>query len=145
MKTIMTIAQQTEFLATNWKNETIEHTWSTRGTGSSRLFNSRQEMISKANGCGYDRFGKALGYLIETLFNEELQILGKRHGSKFYGMNNYSGKKWTVDGACGSDSMIKILAAIGFDFKKIAGNSKSEFYSLSPVSANTKKWLLRGI
>ncbi len=92
-QTLLTIAQQKEWCANNVT--TLEHKWSTRGYGSSRIFQGIT-CIGKATGCGYDRYGAALGDAITNLFGAEIHKLAKREckgrrrnykkSEKFYGL-----------------------------------------------------------
>ena len=76
MRTLLTVAQQNEFIKQNGRVVNVEHYYSNRGLGTSKIFNSRKDVISKASGCGYDRFGTVIGLYIEEVFNKELQKLG---------------------------------------------------------------------
>ena len=157
MKTLLTIAQQNEFLVNNWKVENISHAWSCRGYGSSRIQNANGETLSKASGCGYDRFGTVIGGFIMVTFPDELQRLatrfcktpyaGKSKSSKaFYGLFMDSKGKVYLDGACGYNCMYKILNAIGFELIQVGEHkttySGHVYYTMRPVSAHNKKYVL---
>ena len=160
MKTLLTIAQQNEFLSNNWNLVDISHRWSCRGYGSSRIQNSRGETLAKATGCGYDRFGTAIGQFIEATFPDELQRLAKRSCKNKYGNGGKSSKEFYglfigndgkvyLDGACGYDCMFRILNCIGFELKQVGehktANSGSVFYTLHPVSEHNKKYIVSNI
>lgn len=160
MKTLLTIAQQNEFLSNNWKVENISHAWSCRGYGSSSIQNSRGETLARATGCGYDRFGTAIGQFIEATFPDELARLAKRFcktkyagdlksAKAFYGMFKRNDGSVMLDGACGYDCMYAILNAIGFELIESGKYEKSyngeTFYTLRPVSEHNKKYVLSRI
>jgi len=157
-RTLMTKAEQTQFLSDNWEVTTITHKWSSRGYGSSRIVDKQDNVLGKANGCGYDRYGTALGNAIEAMFPEQLLRLAKskckgrnprRKGSNdFYGLflvKAEDGTRAYTDGGCGSDCMMRILNKIGFSLKFVAGSNKSSggegFYSLVPITKTDRKWL----
>ena len=160
MKTLLTIAQQNEFIQNNFKVVQIEHKWSSRGYGNSKILDLHCTQIAKRGGCGYDRFGAVIGDYIESIFQDELNKLAKRFakvkystGSKksneFYGLFiNKDGKAY-LDGVCGISCMRKVLNAIGFELKYLNETknsvSGSQFYELVPVSAHIKKYIVAGI
>lgn len=159
MQTIMTIAQQKEWLNKNWQYSTLVHKWSTNGYGNSKIL-ANGDVIGKADGCGYDRYGAALGNAIMEMFPKELHKLAKRHcvgkrrnykqpkNSRLYGLfyDAIKDRAW-VDGACGSNQMIYILNAIGFGLDYVRESKRShtgkQFYTMRPVSKNERKWLSR--
>lgn len=157
MKTILTIAQQNEFMKSNYQLSSIEHKWSCRGYGNSRLVDLHGYQMNKRGGCGYDRFGAVLGDFITDTFSNELHKLAKREckgarmsrrkvSGKFYGLfYDAQQKRAYVDGACGSNCMQKILNAIGFELNYVNETSGSvtgsQFYELAPVSKHNRKYL----
>lgn len=160
MKTLLTIKQQNEFLANNWKLENISHAWSARGYGSSRIIDGSGSVISKATGCGYDRFGTVIGDFIENVFQNELQRLAKRFcktkyaggrksAKEFYGMFLRKDKTVALDGACGERSMTNILACIGFELLQVGKHettySGNVYYSLVPVSKHNRKYIVERV
>lgn len=157
MKTLLTIAQQNEFISNNWKLVNISHKWSCRGYGNSKIVDSRGEILAKASGCGYDRFGAVIGIFIQATFPNELQRLAKRFcktkyagdlksAKAFYGMTMNKAGKVFLDGACGYNCMYEILNVIGFELIESGKYEKSyngeTFYTLRPVSAHAKKYVL---
>jgi len=157
MKTLMTIKQQNDWIKANHINTTIEHKWSARGYGNSKMLNALDDVLAKAGGCGYDRFGAAYGELITALFPEELYKLAKREckgprnaircgSDKFYGLflNKKDGYAH-VYGACGSNCMERILNKIGFQLRRVGETkgsvSGSEFYIIEPVDRRRLQWL----
>lgn len=161
MKTLLTIAQQQEFLKANYNAAQIEHKWSARGYGNSKILDLHGAQIAKRGGCGYDRFGSVIGDYIQTLFQDELNKLAKRFcktkysrgglksSNEFYGLFlNKDGKAY-LDGACGDSCMRKVLNVIGFELKYLNETSGSvngsQFYELVPVSAHIKKYVVAGI
>ena len=160
MKTILNKTQQVEWLANNWINHSLTHKWSTRGYGNSKILDHGGSVIGKAGGCGYDRYGAALGNAISAIFPEELYKLAKRHcvGRRrtykqpknriLYGLffDAVGGKAW-VDGGCGSSQMVNILNAIGFGLDYVGSSERSnngeQFYTLRPVSRGEREWLNR--
>lgn len=161
MKTLMTIAQQKAFIDQNYQAAQIEHKWSSRGYGNSKFLDLHGTLLVTRRGCGYDRFGSALGGLIEVLFQNELNKLGERFckverngniktSSDFYGLfYNTKEKRAFVDGACGDSCMKKILNVIGFEFKYINDTkgsvTGSEFYQITPISAHVRKHVVARI
>jgi len=157
MNTIKTIKQQKEWLDKNWQYKSLSHKWSTRGYGNSKILDSRGSIIGKASGCGYDRLGAALGEAMMFLFHDEILTLAKRHckgtrceykkAPNLYGLfyNSKENKAW-VDGACGSNCMITILNAIGFDLidagsTNIHSNTGQNFFMLMPLSKENREWI----
>lgn len=155
MKTVLNKKQQNEYILKN--NTSFKHKWSSRGYGNSKIIvGYNDNVLVKASGCGYDRFGAVLGKLIEHLFQEELNKIAKIHckglsktrkkSEKFYGLfYNFTEKRAYVDGACGSGCMEKILNKIGFSWKFNGRDSKSssgvEFYELTPITKHQYKYL----
>ena len=112
MRTLLTIKQQQEWISNNGRNTRLSHKWSCRGYGNSKILNNAGDVIGKAGGCGYDRYGAALGNAIMVLFPDEIHKLavktckGKRRDYKqgaLYGLyyNSITKRAW-LDGACGS-------------------------------------------
>jgi len=113
-------------------------------------------LIGKADGCGYDRFGKAIGHAMMHEFSAEIYKLAKRlckgrrsykQAPDFYGLffDSITNRAW-LDGACGGSCMRKILNKIGFTLEFIgdtgnAGRTGSAFYKLRPVTSHERKWL----
>lgn len=155
MKTLLTIAQQNEYLETNWRNRTLKHKWSCRGYGNSKILNNADELLGKAGGCGYDRYGTALGNAMVELFPTEILKLAKREckgrrrnykkSESFYGLfyDSTKGRAW-VDGGCGSNCMIRILNKIGFSLQKVGSEEHSnngvDFFTLEPLSQHERKY-----
>lgn len=155
-RTVLTISQQKEWLNNN--QSTLAHKWSSRGMGNSKILQGfNKNIIGKAGGCGYDRFGAALGDAMETLFQTELNVLAKRtckvkytkntkKSEDYYGLFYDSRKKQGyLDGSCGSESMKRILNKIGFSLEFI-GQSESTyngevFYQLTPVTSHERNWI----
>lgn len=151
MKTELSKAQQAEWLNNN--SATLEHKWSARGMGSSKIIHGG-EVIGKAGGCGYDRYGAALGNAIESLFPEQLMALAKREckvrrnansksSENFYGLSLYKGKAG-LDGGCGHREMEKVLNKIGFSLNCVGdsstSNAGSTFYTLEPLTDRDRKY-----
>lgn len=156
MRTLHTKKQQAQFLSDNFRLTTIEHKWSTRGYGSSKILDKRGNVLGKATGCGYDRFGAAIAEFIMAVFPEEVYKLAKKHcndnrkdyqpSRKFYGLifDAEKDRAW-LDGACGYDCMFKVLNAIGYHLRQVAetggSTSGSEFFELQPVPREIVKRL----
>lgn len=156
-QTVLNKKQQEQFLSDNWQYRIIEHKWSCRGMGSSRIIDQQGLVIAKAGGCGYDRFGTALGNAIETMLPDEVLKLaaskckGRRREYKkapdFYGLfyNSKTGKAW-LDGGCGNECMRRILNKIGFSLEfngqtDTRANSGSAFYRIVPLTSHDRKFL----
>lgn len=156
MKTILTKSDQEKFLNVNWQLKTITHKWSARGYGNSKIIDDQGNVLSKASGCGYDRYGAALGQAICELFPNEVLKLAKREckgknkkrksAEKFYGLfyNSVEGEAW-LDGACGHDCMNKVLNKIGFELERVAESERTNngevFYRMIPVSKHTRQFI----
>jgi len=157
MRTLLTIKQQEQWIISNGANYRLQHKWSCRGMGNSKIINNAGTVIGAASGCGYDRYGSALGEAVITMFPEEVHTLAKRHckgrrrtykqAPNLYGLfyNAVKDKAW-VDGACGSSCMTKILNAIGFTLEYAGetdnqANSGSSFYLLKPITKHERKYL----
>ena len=160
MNTILSAKQQKEFLATNWQLEHINHKWSTRGYGNSKILDHRDNELGRAGGCGYDRFGAAMGDAFNNLFESELLKLANKARDKqiknnyssvkgFYGLNyNRKNKTATIDGGCGSNCVYRILNAIGFSIESVGStnreaNNGQEFFKLAPITKHDKQFLNR--
>ena len=160
MNTLLNTERQALYLANN-NDYSFNHKWSCRGDASSRLIMEYTGVtVAKANGAGYDRFGRVLGDLIEHFFMGELKCLAKRFAKKkgsysksskeFYGLFLRPDGTVYLDGACGVSSMEKILNAIGFDFTQRAntgytGQNGTEFYNLKPISKHARKYRIKPI
>lgn len=134
-----------KFLIEKWYYSKISHKWSSRGMGSSRILDAKGDLITRAGGCGYDRYGAALGNAITEIFPEEVLKLAKQKckgrnrrrkcSDDFYGLfYNAIENTAYLDGGCGSSCMERILNKIGFKLT-LAGNvnqsnSGQSFYVL---------------
>ncbi len=79
--------------------------------------------VSSCNGGGYDMKGTALANWIQEKFKEEVK---KLNSAKYYGLHFYNkktrkhhdrfrkGYSFWLDGACGFDSIKRILNALGY-------------------------------
>ncbi len=158
MNTIKTKEQQEQWLSNNRDKHSLTHKWSARGMGNSKIITNNGDVLGKAGGCGYDRYGAALGNAIAEMFPLELYELAKRHckgrrrkykqprNQRLYGLffDAVKGRAW-VDGGCGSGQMTNILNAIGFGLDFVGesdrGQTGEAFYTLRPISKNERKWL----
>lgn len=152
MKTLLTIAQQNEFLADNKDLQILTHVWSTSGYGNSKILDLNDNVIAKRTGCGYDRFGVVIGDVIEKLFASEVYKLANKTRNKkerktyqqskdFYGLFfNFNEKRAWLDGACGHSCMIKVLEKIGFKLVSIKdidqGRRGRTVYQLQPLKGS---------
>ncbi len=147
MRTILSRKQQRGWLASNGRYTTLQHAWSTRGYGSSRISDARGEFIARATGCGYDRRGAALGMALAKIFPAELAVLARRtrkpggkgnyQSTSLYGLH-YRPGGFSLEGGCGESCMRDVARAIGFDLARIGGdsgsrNKGSEYYTLQAV------------
>jgi len=155
MQTIYTKKQQAEFFNGKHQLRTLVHKWSTRGYGNSKILNGAGNILGKAGGCGYDRYGTALGNAIMELFPEAVAKLAKREcrgkrrnykqASNFYGLfyDSLNDKAW-IDGGCGSDCVRKILNKIGFSLEYVGDSERSQngetFYRLMPLTTHDRKY-----
>lgn len=143
MRTILDRKQQAEWISANYRYTRLQHAWSTRGNGRSRILDSRGERVASAGGCGYDRRGAAMGAAIARLFPQELATLARRAHRK--GRDGLYGLFWHahsnragIDGGCGFSCMEDVLTMIGFRLVRAGGtssrsNTGSEFFILQPV------------
>lgn len=155
-QTLLTKEQQYAFLNDNWQLKSLTHRWSTRGYGNSKILDSQGNVMGKAGGCGYDRYGAALGKAISAMFPKEVYKLAKREckGSRrtyknsaaFYGLffNSVDDKAW-LDGECGSNCMERILNKIGFSLERVGSsersNSGEDFYRLMPITDHDRRYI----
>ena len=155
-QTLLTKAQQAEFLSTNWQLATLTHKWSVRGMGNSKILDNKGSVLGKAGGCGYDRYGAALGESIMALFPAEVLKLAKRvckgkrgdvrkGSSEFYGLFLYKDGRAALDGGCGEQCMTAVLNKIGFSLDYVAKNERSNsgevFYTLTPLSSQDRRFI----
>lgn len=157
MRTLLTIEQQNAWLSANHQYAHISHKWSCNGYGNSKILDSRGAVIGKASGCGYDRYGTALGEAICAMFPEEIAKLAKREckgarnelrkGSrKYYGLFLSKSKERGayVDGGCGYNCMTKILNKIGFSLEQVGsaerGNLGEVFYVIKPLTKHERQY-----
>lgn len=155
MRTILTVKQQREFLEVNYHLTTIKHKWSTRGTGSSRITDKNDNVLSRAGGCGYDRYGKAVGDFITAIFQDEITKLARRFckvknngvrksSNEFYGLFLRDGVGY-LDGACGYNCIYKVLNCIGFELVSVGSEGNTELFTLQPVSTHNKKYIVERV
>lgn len=84
------------------------------GTVSARMWHPDGAVIAKAGGGGYDKRGAALGDLMAKVFAPDLFTLPLPVDNQgLYGLGEFKGNRY-LDGACGTDSMLKVLRALGF-------------------------------
>lgn len=161
MRTLMTKAQQQEFLNQNRQLTTLQFKWTFRGDGGVSLLDRNDTKITRASGGGYDRAGTCLGEFMQQHFQPELDKLANRFRSKnrvshvqsmkvhaLYGLHwKVEAKSAYLDGVCGFDCMRRILNIIGFEInciKESNGRAQSgvDIYELVPVSAHNKKYFV---
>jgi hypothetical protein len=118
------------------------------------------DVIAKATGCGYDRFGTVLGDAIEHLFGDALTKLARKECRKPYGSfgGNHKAsealyglfydankKRGYVDGGCGHDCMKRILNRIGFSLEWVGETDGSvtgeQFYQLTPRNKRDREMM----
>lgn len=119
--------------------------------------------LAACKGGGYDMRGTVLGDWIANTFQTELLAMAHEDGNNFdswfeegarwervptdnpyRGGANFYGATWnhykdgservTLDGACGIESMRKILRAIGLDIKWLHGTKKNDIYQVQRAS-----------
>lgn len=155
-RTVFTIKQQKAFLSDNRIFTTWTHRWSSRGMGNSKIILNNGDVIGKASGCGYDRFGSAIGNAMTRVFGKEIHALAKakckgkirtyKQSPDLYGMfyNAKTGKAW-LDGACGFSSMETILNKLGFSLEWVTdierANNGESVYKLIPVTKTQRRWI----
>lgn len=136
--------------------ETLTIRWGTSrgrdtyGYTTCSLRNDRGDRVASCSGGGYDLRGTVIGEWIAKTFAKELLSLtaddmpidrGERllYGLRFYDpehMRYDAGSHLptdkhrviSIDGACGEDSMRRILRAIGLSLRKVADTSKLDVY-----------------
>lgn len=104
--------------------------------------------VARCNGGGYDMQGTCLSQYMRVRFEKELKGLTGNNGSGddgtgYYGLNFYGpkpdyerhkqyqeGDSISLDGACGHESMVTILNALGYRMKYISENRKERLYML---------------
>lgn len=140
---------------------TIQHKWSSSGTGRSYLLNQIGDQVASRGGCGYDRRGAAFGSMTDELLQTELLALAKKvckptkrgarfiRSDRFYGLTLDREKdRATIDGGCGLESVQKVLGAIGFSLvwrgeSRSGSNSGVEFFTVEPINQRDRLWYLR--
>lgn len=160
MKTIITKKLQ-QARIDELKIGTIQHKWSSRGYGRSYLLNRIGDQVAMASGCGYDRRGAAFGSLVTEFMQPELLLLAKKvckpakrgdrwvRSDRFYGLTlDREKNRANVDGACGLESVQRVLGAIGFSLiwrgeSKNGSNAGVEFYTVEPINKRDRGWYLR--
>lgn len=147
-RTILTKKEQSRFLETNWKTETLHFKWSR--TGKCTLYDKRDNKLGSAGGYGYDKQGTAFGEFLNTYFAKELK---KINSVDYYGLTHWNSKtrksqkyatkntKTYVDGGCGFQSMRNIFNKIGFDLKFIKETKNDIIYFIEPLHKERKKYL----
>ena len=131
--------QRKQFLNDNFKLSTLNFKCSRNYVV--RIYNLRGEKTEfYAGGGGYDKQGTCLGQLINHYFNNEIK---KLNTSDFYGLTHWNKKtkkhqkrsskntKSYVNGACGFNSMQKILNKIGFKLQFVYESNNSTMYKMS--------------
>lgn len=131
MRTILNKEQQQKWIDENWMLSEL-HIDVTR-SGTVRLYDSRDNLLAKAGGYGYDKVGTVFGDFIKQHFTEELLKLAKsKYLSKFYGLSLSNDKNQAyLKGACGDNCMIKILNAIGFNVRSLRNGT---VFLISPIT-----------
>jgi ribosomal protein S11 len=155
---IKTKQQRKEFLNENWRLSTLHFKWTksrakeTEGYLICTLKDRQGNKIASTCGGGYDMKGKVFGEMINKYFPNELKKLVANSGGVsdspggFYGLSHYNPKakthkrRWLkratkntktfVDGACGFESMRRILEKIGFKIEFILEKKDSLTYTL---------------
>lgn len=140
---------------------TIQHKWSSSGTGRSYLLNQIGDQVASAGGCGYDRRGAAFGSLVTDHLQADLLALAKKvckpqkrgdrwiKSDRFYGLTLDRQKdRATIDGACGLESVQKVLGAIGFSLiwrgeSSTGRNAGVQFFTVEPINQCDRRWYLR--
>jgi len=148
MRTLLNKQQQQEFLDNNWKIQTLSLNWTTSkakdtyGYNRLALKDSRENTLSVTCGGGYDMQGTLLGNFINDNFSE---LLKRINSGDFYGLTHYNSKRHKhqkksskntrtyVDGGCGIESMRKILAKIGFEFKFISETTNNKIFTFQAL------------
>lgn len=102
----------------------------------------------KCDGGGYDMVGTCLGMWAEDKKQAELATLAHRvaddyldkaykpPADKLYGLRRLSDGTFAIDGACGVDSVIRILEALGYEVSGDYGKRKLEGYYVSKEVSN---------
>lgn len=154
---IKTKQQRKEFLNENWKLSMLKFKWTisrakdTKGWRICTLRDRQGNKIASTCGGGYDMKGKVFGEMINKYFPNELKKLVANSGSLdtpggFYGLSHYNKKaktnkkRWLkranknttsyVDGACGFESMTRILEKIGYKIQFLGETEDSYIYTL---------------
>lgn len=74
--------------------------------------------VGYCNGGGYDMIGTVFGQWMLQQFGAELAAIPDSEYPDLYGMGKHNGKVW-LDGACGFESMRKILGRLGYTIETI--------------------------
>lgn len=79
-----------------------------------RMWHHDGQVVGRANGGGYDKGGEALGQAIELMLQPELKAAGSAV-TGLYGARRDDKGNVHLDGACGKESMLSILRALGYE------------------------------
>ena len=157
MRTLLTKQQSADFVRENWRFQRLTFNWTTSRARDSYGYNictlrdNNGDKIASTCGGGYDMKGTVLGEMINKYFTHELKKLVANSGSMdtpsgYYGLIHYnpnakthkrrflkratSNTRTYVDGGCGFESMLTILAKIGFKIQRVKEAKNSSTYIL---------------
>ena len=113
--------------------------------------------VASCSGGGYDMKGASLASWMMDTFQDQLRKLPANYGSGdknkgFYGLSFYNAKtkkrqarysknveRASLDGACGFESMTRILNAIGYGLRTISYKTNTQIYELYRVSKKRQR------
>ena len=141
MRKLLTKKQREAWLDENWRYGVLTFRYSDGVNGNIvKVVDKRGDIIKgvRCTGGGYDMTGTCLGQFIEQNFPNEIRRLDPRefYGIKHYNMGSVRGGRFyrpreryqvrqskntrtIIDGACGMESMRKILEQIGFKLEYV--------------------------
>lgn len=99
-----------------------------------KMFHEHGYVIAKANGYGYDKEGQAMGDVINTLWQTELEAAFNANADTFGAVYRGKNNQIVIDGGRGKNYISRILNAIGFEVTNIGASKYVNVWVLRKVS-----------
>lgn len=110
-----------------------------------RAWHPDGHVIATVGGCGFDREGTALGYVLEMFFGTEIQKLPVPERDQpidrdsLYGLFATGGGTKHLDGGCGWNSMVEIAKAMYLDVERFDTGKLSTIVFIRPGHGYTSE------